>query len=137
MKPEVLAEFKRLLSEAKQNDYFHGGLEFFTRNHLPELLAEIERLKQENEMLASGSYCQKCGSCGETGCCGVHRCAYLNAHQGDYDDMASRLTRTEQALEVMRKGIEAVSCVEHSHYLRPDRLRHSLAAAEKILKGEA
>lgn len=49
---------------------------------------EIQALKEEIENIKNPIYCVECGSCGEVaGCCDVHRCLYLNAHQGEYDDL--------------------------------------------------
>jgi hypothetical protein len=53
-----------------------------------DLAREVKRLERENSELANPIYCKECGSCGETGCCGVHKCLYVKAHQGDYDDLA-------------------------------------------------
>lgn len=83
-----------------------------------QLRARVAELEAENAALqAPGSYCPKCGSCGETGCCGVPRCAYLDAHQGDYDALAKDNARLERDL------LEA-NC-------RTDRLREALEVIAK------
>jgi len=61
-------------------------------------------LAKRNEELENGIYCEACGSCGETGCCHVQKCKYMNAHQGDYDDLLkdNDKLRTENAALVAR-----------------------------------
>lgn len=68
-----------------------------------ELRKELEDARIQLDM--RGSYCVRCGACGEAGCCSVSRCSYVESYQGDYDEMVQNYEALYQGIKVFRNYV--------------------------------
>ncbi len=72
-------------------------------------------------------YCKECTACGVHGCCPMNSCHYLDQYQGNYDELAQKNQRLEEALQAISQGTAAMAqFVEDKDMVDEEELANTL-----------
>jgi hypothetical protein len=79
---------------------------------------EIDNLKMELDILKNPVYCEKCGSCGEEGCCSPGKCKtvqglYCEGNVNSWEDMNAEVDKYYQLKTKLKEYLSHPSCDGH------------------------
>jgi hypothetical protein len=84
--------------------------------HCTECCAEeIRNLEMELDSLKNPAYCEKCGSCGEEGCCSPGKCKtvqglYCDSNVKSWEDMNNEVDKYYQLKDKLKEYLSLASC---------------------------